>query len=202
MSKRPPEDNPIIAEILRQLSEVMGPKDIDELTKAAMEEALSETFPGLMENTSTSNISVLDGGKDGTDNDLKDLERRSRFQIVEEDVLSADADTLVPDVQVRILSTQDLIEGSDGLIDFSKSLNFEQNQPLRRGQISVEQNQLQVIAVRSEAQGYRVGCDDGAWILETDSTSFEMNRGQSIDIEAQRITVKGLQSSIGWFQIL
>ena len=121
MSKRPPEDDSFIDKILKEFDASID--DVDTESKIAMKDALKESiqmwFPDIgME----PDIEVFDGEKqdvlDNIDSSIDDLDSqreaiRSQLQILDDDdVLKEDS---FPNVQVRVLSPQDLIGGTHNL---------------------------------------------------------------------------------------
>ena len=123
MSKRPPEDDSFIDKILKEFDASID--DVDMESKIAMKDALKESiqmwFPDIgME----PDIEVLDGERQDVvddidrsldDSDSRREELRSRLQILDDDdVLKEDS---FPNVQVRVLSPQELIGGTHNFLD-------------------------------------------------------------------------------------
>ncbi len=197
-----PDNNPIIGEIIRQLSQVLGTNDVDELTKQAMKEALRESIPDW----GAPSMSVVDGGKTFEDpqfvKDSSIKERRTQFQILNEETSLTDDTATFPDVQVRILSSQDLLDGNHHLFGLNDSVDVEKEHFTSRGQVSVESSEVQTLVLRASSHPYRVSCDQGCWALDVDSASYVLKEGQSMDVEGTTLSVTGIKESTGLFQLL
>ena len=147
MSKRPPEDNPFIEQILHELDVSMVGIDIE--SKEAMKEALRDSMGLWLPDIGTDpEITMLDGDKrededdlttsqpsnDCTEDDGKET-LRSKFQILDDDGLLKE-DELYPHVQVKVLSPQDLLSGSHNLFGLTKESTSPttSGRMLKRGQ--------------------------------------------------------------------
>ncbi len=225
MSKRPPEDNPLIEKILKELD--VSITDIDLDSKEAMKEALRDSmglwFPdiGLQPE-----LSILDGAKSdmrtsginiqqepettvGEGAEVVDAapdpkKLRSQFQLLnDDDSLFDSEDDGLPTVQVRVLSPQDLLGAGHGLFGLSKTTDTGFVAPkteLRRGSIVLESTEKVTLVQRSKAVTYRISCDQGMFEIIMDGNSHVLRGGQSMDVESNSIVLMGHETSIGWYQ--
>ena len=203
MSKRPPEDDSFIDKILKEFDASID--DVDMESKIAMKDALKESiqmwFPDIgME----PDIEVLDGERqdvvDDSDRPLDDSdsrreELRSRLQILDDDdVLKEDS---FPNVQVRVLSPQDLIGGTHNLF----GLGNDEHVPLpKRGNIVLDEGDTMPLVQRTEMSTYRLSCDQGKIIIRADGDRYELRAGQSMDVDAMKIEIEAVETATGWYQ--
>ena len=203
MSKRPPEDDSFIDKILKEFDASID--DIDTESKIAMKDALKESiqmwFPDIgME----PDIEVFDGEKqavlDSIDSSIDDLDSqreaiRSQLQILDDDdVLKEDS---FPNVQVRVLSPQDLIGGTHNLF----GLGTDEQVPLpRRGNIVLDEGDTMPLVQRTEVSAYRLSCDQGKMTIRADVHQYELRAGQSMDVDAMKIEIEAIETTTGWYQ--
>ncbi len=231
MSKRPPEDNPLIEKILKELE--VSITDIDLESKEAMKEALRDSMGLWFPNIGLQpELSVLDGaksekGSDGhslgigheTENvNVDEVDKvdetqeanllRSQFQLLSDDESLFESgfeseDDGLPNVQVRVLSPQDLLSAGHGLFGIPKEQNFASKASkveVRRGSIVLEPDEKLTLVQRSQSTTYRISCDQGAFKVMTDGETFVLRGGQSMDVESNSIVVMGHETSLGWYQ--
>lgn len=245
MSKRPPEDNPLIEKILKELE--VSITDIDLDSKEAMKEALRDSMGLWFPNIGLQpELSVLDGAKSdrksdgksdghplggGHETDEVDVDEvheadetdetdesqqanvlRSQFQLLSDDESLFESgfesgfeseDDGLPNVQVRVLSPQDLLSAGHGLFGIPKKQNFASKTSkveVRRGSIVLETDEKLTLVQRSQATTYRISCDQGAFKVMIDGETFVLRGGQSMDIESNSIVLMGGETSLGWYQ--
>ena len=202
MSKRPPEDDSFIDRILKEFDASIDDVDIE--SKIAMKDALKESIQMWFPNIGMEpGIEVLDGDKQDV---LNDVERamdsseshrealRSQLQILDDDVLKEEA---FPNVQVRVLSPQDLIGGTHNLF----GLGAEKPDPLpKRGNIVLDEGDTIPVVQRTEVSTYRFTCDQGKIFIRADLHQYELRAGQSMDVDAMNIEIEAIETSTGWYQ--
>lgn len=223
MSKRPPEDNPLIEKILKELDVSINDIDLD--SKEAMKEALRDSmglwFPdiGLQPE-----LSVLDGeksdmhrsgmniqseqdieeGVESIDEALGPKALRSQFQLLSDDESLLDLeDDGLPHVQVRVLSPQDLLSAGHSLLGLPNTTDADFVVPkteLRRGSIVLEPAETLTLVQRSNATTYRISCEQGLFEIQLEQDSHVLRGGQSMDVESNSIVLMGHETSIGWYQ--
>ena len=202
MSKRPPEDDSFIAKILKEFDASIDDVDIE--SKIAMRDALKESIQMWFPNIGMEpGIEVLDGDKQDVLNDVErsidssDSQRdalRSKLQILDDDVLKEEA---FPNVQVRVLSPQDLIGGTHNLF----GLGIDKQDPLpKRGSIVLDEGDTIPVVQRTEVSTYRLTCDQGKISIRADLHQYELRAGQSMDVDAMKIEIEAIETTTGWYQ--
>ena len=202
MSKRPPEDESFIEKILQELDGSID--DVDAESKAAMKDALRDSMQMWFPNIGMEpEIEILDGEKDVLESSQKQVDEtdihketlRSQLQILEspDDILNEEEP--FPNVQVRVLSPQDLLGGVHTLF------GGEEQKPLpERGSIDLESGEKLPIVERSEVATYRLSCEQGKMSIRTETKKYELRAGQSMDMDAATIELEALEATTGWFQ--
>ena len=215
MSKRPPEDNPFIEQILHELDVSMI--DIDVESKEAMKEALRDSMGLWLPNIGTDpEITILDGDKTDVEDDLAmdqfsndcaedDVKEtlRSQFQILDDDEILKD-DELYPHVQVKVLSPQDLLSGSHnlfGLKNESAALSMSGHK-VKRGSIVLEEGERLPVVQRTSTSPYRITCDQGSCVVHTEKSRYTLRTGQSIDVDVTTVELEAIETTTGWYQSL
>lgn len=215
MSKRPPEDNPFIEQILHELDVSMVGIDIE--SKEAMKEALRDSMGLWLPDIGTDpEITMLDGDKrededdlttsqpsnDCTEDDGKET-LRSKFQILDDDGLLKE-DELYPHVQVKVLSPQDLLSGSHNLFGLTKESTSPttSGRMLKRGQIVLEEGERIPVVQRRSISPYRITCDQGACLVHTQDRQYTLRTGQSIDVDVTTVELEAIETTTGWYQSL
>lgn len=202
MSKRPPEDDSFIDKILKEFDASID--DVDVESKIAMKDALRESIQMWFPNIGTEpDIELFDGDKQDVVNevhksiDTSESERealRSKLQILDDDVLKEDP---FPNVEVRVLSPQDLIGGTHNLF----GLGTEEAPPLpKRGSIVLDVGETIPLVQRIELSTYRLTCDQGHMSVRTDANQYNLRAGQSMDVDAMTIEVEAIETTTGWYQ--
>ena len=202
MSKRPPEDESFIEKILQELDASID--DVDVETKAAMKDALKDSMQMWFPNIGMEpEIEVLDGEKDVASRPDKQLDEteihkeslRSQLQILDAPDELLNEQESFPNVQVRVLSPQDLLGGVHTL------LGREEQKPLPdRGNIDLQSGEKLPIVERSTMATYRLSCEQGKMSIRTETKEYELRAGQSMDMDAMKIEVEALEPTTGWFQ--
>ena len=190
MSKQPPNDDELLGVIFEQLQDAMSETELEE--DAEIQEELMTGIRHSLQALFGSSVNfkpqvtVMEGGKtEETDADSKRPELHFAPQ-PEEDPVSEETSVLKPDVQVRVFKSG---EGKG---------NTNRVRALRSGQISVQDGGEQQILYGITNQLYRVYCVDGLLAVYADQNKTALlHPGQSIDVEAKQITVKGEESSTG-----
>lgn len=202
MSKRPPEDHPILSEILRQLGEVLSPEEARDVADSVFSEALQDVFSGFG-SPDAPEMSVVEGGGHMEEDSVvesKDLVR-PRLQVVDSEPLLKDEN--LSNVQVRVLSPADLLSGVHGVFGGPMSTSQKGVQERSKpGLIHLNEGATQPLAIRQTIQSYRVTCENGLCHLLVDDVQYVLMTGQSIDVEGKRLSVEGIQETTGWFQSL
>ena len=201
MSKRPPEDDSFIDKILKEFDASIDDVDIE--SKIAMKDALKESIQMWFPNIGMEpDIEVLDGDKQDV---LNDVERsiesseshrdslRSQLQILDDDVLKEEA---FSNVQVRVLSPQDLIGGTHNLF----GLGAKPDPLPKRGSIVLDQGDTIPVVQRTEVSAYRLTCDQGKISIRADLHQYELRAGQSMDVDAMKIEIEAIETTTGWYQ--
>ena len=202
MSKRPPEDDSFIARILKEFDASID--DVDVESKIALKDALKESIHMWFPNIGMEpGIEVFDGDKEDVVNDVErsidssESRRdalRSQLQLLDDDVLKEEA---FHDVQVRVLSPQDLISGTHNLF----GLGTEKQEPLpKRGSIILDEGDTIAVVQRTEVSTYRLTCDQGKMSIRTDLHQYELRAGQSMDVDAMKIEIQAIETTTGWYQ--
>ncbi len=223
MSKRPPEDNFFIDKILKELD---GSVDMDDESKEAMKEALRDSmglwFPNIGVDAHEPNIEILEGAKsvendvakvhdqtqEDSDSDTLRDTLRSQLHILEEDDLLED--DAFPNVEVRVLSPQDLLGGGHPLFGLGGS--SQQNDStssrtlLKRGRIVLEPEEEYPLVHLLKDATYRISCEQGSFQVmvrcgdAVEEDTYVLRAGQSIDVDAWLIVLYGIDTSTGWYQ--
>lgn len=199
MSKRPPEDHPILSEILRQLGDVLTPEEAEDVANVVFSEALNNAFSEL-DGHKTSEISVVEGGAVDLVQDSKD-NIRPRLQLVDDEPLLKEDS--IPNVRVKVLSPADLLSGVHNV--FGGPIGPDLKAPIKQpkaGLIRLDEGATQPIVIRDSEQGYRVTCEEGLCKLWVDEVPYMLAAGQSLDVEGKRLSIQGLEFTTGWFQAL
>ena len=202
MSKRPPEDDSFIDKILKEFDASID--DVDAESKIAMKDALRESIQMWFPDIGTEpDIELFDGDKQDVVNevhkslDTSESEReflRSKLQILDDDVLKDDP---LPNVEVRVLSPQDLIGGTHNLF----GLGTEETPSLpKRGSIVLDVGETIPLVQRTEISTYRLTCDKGQIAVRADANQYTLRAGQSMDLDAMTIEIEGIETMTGWYQ--
>lgn len=202
MSKRPPEDHPILSEILRQLGDVLSPEEARHVADSVFSEALQDVFAGF-DGPSSPEMSVVDGGGQlGDDSVVESKDAvRPRLQVVDSEPLLKD--DAFSNVQVRVLSPADLLSGVHGIFGGAiPNVQKEIQEQSKPGLIHLNEGQIQPLAIRQSMQSYRVTCEEGLCHLFVDDVQYVLMTGQSIDVDGKHLKVEGIQETTGWFQSL
>jgi len=215
MSKRPPEDNPFIEQILHELDVSMIGIDIE--SKEAMKEALRDSMGLWLPDIGTEpEITILDGDKrdgednltiahlsnDCTDDDGKET-LRSKFQILDDDGILKE-DELYPHVQVKVLSPQDLLSGSHNLFGLAEdsTSSSTSGRMFKRGRIVLEEGERLPVVQRTSVSPYRITCDQGSCVVHTQDRQYTLRTGQSIYVDVTTIELEAIETTTGWYQSL
>ena len=204
MSKRPPEDDSFIDKILREFDNSID--DVDVESKVAMKDALRESIQMWFPHIGIEpEIEVLDGEKQsveyGSDEGSEDIEvhkesLRSQLQILDDEDLLNEEDTF-PNVEVRVLSPQDLIGGTHNLF----GLGSEVQPPLpKRGKIVLDVGEKRPLVQRTQISTYRLTCEQGKMYVRTELEQYELRSGQSMDMDAMKIEIEAIDTTTGWYQ--
>ena len=212
MSKRPPEDNPFIEQILKELDVSMISIDIES------KEAYVEGSKSEIENIGTDpEITLLDGEKvdledesvseqrstDCADDDVREA-LRSKFQILDDDGILKEEE-LYPHVQVSVLSPQDLLSGSHnlfGLKEDSTASSMSGGLLNKRGSIVLEEGERRPVVQRTSLSPYRITCTQGSCVVHTEKAQYTLRTGQSIDVDVTAIELEAIETTTGWYQSL
>lgn len=205
MSKRPPEDDSFIDKILKEFDASID--EVDGESKMAMKDALRESiqmwFPHIgME----PDIEVFDGEKQSvTDesnqgSDYIEAQKnalRSQLQVLDDDEDLLNEEDTFPNVQVRVLSPQDLIGGTHNLF----GLGSEEKSPLpKRGKIVLDVGEKRPLVERTQISTYRLTCEQGKMYVRTEQGQYQLRSGQSIDMDAMKIEIEAIDTTTGWYQ--
>lgn len=205
MSKRPPEDDSFIDKILKEFDASID--DVDVESKIAMKDALRESiqmwFPHI---EIEPDIEVFDGEKqtvvDGIDELSEDIAAqknalRSQLQVLDDDEDLLNEEDTFPNVQVRVLSPQDLIGGTHTLF----GLGSERKPPfIKRGKIVLDVGEKRPLVQRREVTTYRLTCEHGKMYVRTEQDQYELRSGQSMDMDAMKIEIEAIDTTTGWYQ--
>ena len=216
MSKRPPEDNPFIEHILKELDVSMIGIDVE--SKEAMKDALRDSMGLWLPDIGTdSEITLLDGDKidledesvseqrstDCADDDVRET-LRSKFQILDDDGILKEEE-LYPHVQVKVLSPQDLLSGSHnlfGLKEDSTASSMSGGLLNKRGSIVLEEGERRPVVQRTVLSPYRITCTQGSCVVHTEKAQYTLRTGQSIDVDVTAVELEAIETTMGWYQSL
>jgi hypothetical protein len=205
MSKRPPEDYSFIDKILKEFDASID--DVDVESKIAMKDALRESIQMWFPHIGIEpDIEVLDGEKqtvvDGIDELSEDIAAqknalRSQLQVLDDDEDLLNEEDTFPNVQVRVLSPQDLIGGTHTMF----GLGSERKPPIiKRGKIVLDVGEKRPLVQRREVSTYRLTCEQGKMYVRTEQDQYELRSGQSMDMDAMKIEIEAIDTTTGWYQ--
>ena len=205
MSKRPPEDDSFINKILKEFDASID--DVDVESKMAMKDALRESIQMWFPHIGLEpDIEIFDGEKqsfvEGTEDTSEDIEGqkesiRSQLQVLADDEDLLNEEDNFPNVQVRVLSPQDLIGGTHNLF----GLGTDEKPPLpKRGKIVLDVGEKRPLVQRMQVSTYRLTCEQGKMVVRTEQEQYELRSGQSMDMDAMKIEIEAIDTTTGWYQ--
>ncbi len=186
MSKQPPDDESLLESIFTQLHQAMSESDpeedlgVNEELMDGIRNSLSALFGSAVDDTPS--VTVVEGGKKA-DSPAEERKPPELFFAPEPEEPITDLTSELSDVQVRVFKGRDL---------------FDKKNNLQKGQILVEADEKQVLLMSSKKHLYRIFCTEGTIILLSNDNE-KITLGQSIDIEAKYLCVKGETSAKGYY---
>jgi hypothetical protein len=127
-------------------------------------------------------VTVVECGKK-EDSLVEERKPPELFFAPEPENLSTDSLQDLSDVQVRVFKGKDL---------------FHKKSNINHGQIVAEDDEQQVLLHSSTEYLYRIFCSEGILtVLSHDG--IQVSAGQSVDVEAKHISVKGVGSTKGYY---
>jgi len=186
MSKQPPDDESLLESIFTQLHQAISdsdPEEDPEVNEELMEgirNSLSALFGNSIEMQPP--VTLVEGGKK-EDSSVEERKPPELFFAPEPENFYTESGQELSDVQVRVFKGKDL---------------FHKKSNINNGQIVVQDDEEQVLLHSSTEHLYRIFCTEGTLIVLS-QVGLQVSAGQSVDVEAKYICVKGGGSSKGYY---